>query len=340
MKKFFAAGIAVAALVRAPAMAAELPFPAPAPVYGVVAPPPILRFSWTSCYLGGHLGGGWGTQRFSGALLNRAVPTTVFGPPTTITIPPATPGAPPTIIDFFTGTPGPAAAAAITQNSFEYNSTGLLIGGQVGCNLQFARRWVIGFEADVSWANRQGDTPLAVATNTTFTTILPGIVDTTSSTGVFSGRTDLISTLTARLGFTFGNFGQGLLYAKGGAAWVRNKYQFAGAVSNTNCALAQQNVSPIPGPPICVATTNFGTTPFQFGFDEWRGGWTLGAGLEWAMFGNWSLKLEYDYLDLGDRTVTFNAAVLPATSTSIGQRISEIKFGINYRFLGDPLPLL
>jgi outer membrane immunogenic protein len=339
MKKFFAAGIAVAALVRAPAMAAELPFPAPAPVYGVVAPPPILRFSWTSCYLGGHLGGSWGTQRFSGPLSDTAVPTTVFGPPTTITTPPTTPGGPPTIVDFFTGAPVSAAAFAITQNSFEYNSTGLLIGGQVGCNLQFARRWVIGFEADVSWANRQGDTPLGVATHATFSTILPGIVDTANSTGVFSARTDFIQTATARLGFTFGNFGQGLVYAKGGAAWVRNKYQFAGAVSGSNCTLAQQNISPMPGAPTCMATNNFGTS-FQFGTDEWRGGWTLGAGLEWMMFGNWSLKFEYDYLDLGDRTVTFNDAILPATSTSIGQRISEIKFGINYRFLGDPLPLL
>jgi outer membrane immunogenic protein len=335
MKKVFVAGTAVAALVTGSAMAAELPFPAPAPVYGVAAPPPILRFSWTSCYLGGHLGGSWGTQRFSGALSDTAVPTAVFGQPFDTIIPTL----PPTITRTFPTMPGPATAFTITQNSFEYNSTGLLIGGQVGCNLQFARRWVIGFEADVSWANRQGDTPLAVATNATFSTTLPGIVNTASSTGVFSARTDFIQTATARLGFTFGNFGQGLIYAKGGAAWVRNKYQFAGQVSGSNCTLAQQNISPTPGPPMCVATNRFGTS-FQFLTDEWRGGWTLGAGLEWMMFGNWSLKFEYDYLDFGDRTVTFNDAILPATSTSIGQRISEIKFGINYRFLGSPLPLL
>jgi outer membrane immunogenic protein len=308
MKKFFAAGVAVAALVTAPAMAAELPFPAPAPVYGVVAPRPILRFSWTSCYLGGHFGGAWGTQRFSGALLDSAVPST-FGAPRVF---------------------------PITLNTFEYNSTvGFLIGGQVGCNLQFAQRWVIGVETDVSWANRQGDTPLTQGFSATLFSVLPGITTTANSTGVITARTDFIQTATARLGFTFGNFGQGLVYAKGGAAWVRNKYQFTGQISGTTCVALAPG-----GPPFTCQTTGAIGNPFIFQNDEWRGGWTIGAGLEWAMYGNWSLKFEYDFLDLGDRSVTFNDAILPATSTTIGQRISEIKFGINYRFLGDPLPLL
>ena len=39
-----------------------------------------------------------------------------------------------------------------------FNVNGGLIGGEVGCNYQFAPRWVIGAEADASWANLSGNT--------------------------------------------------------------------------------------------------------------------------------------------------------------------------------------
>ena len=54
------------------------------------------------------------------------------------------------------------------------------------------------------------------------------------------------------------------------------------------------------------------------------------------MWGNWTIKGEYDYLDFGTKTVTLNDQLLggPA-SVSLRQRISQVKFGINYRF-GPP----
>src|SRR5215468_9641006 len=70
---------------------------------------------------------------------------------------------------------------------------------------------------------------------------------------------------------------------------------------------------------------------------ETRVGWTVGAGVEWAVWDNWSVKLEYDYLDFGSRTVTFNDPLLGANNISISRRISEVKLGVNYRF-GSPLP--
>ncbi len=33
--------------------------------------------------------------------------------------------------------------------------------------------------------------------------------------------------------------------------------------------------------------------------DRWSAGWTLGGGLEYAIAGPWSVKLEYLYFDLG-----------------------------------------
>lgn len=37
-----------------------------------------------------------------------------------------------------------------------------------------------------------------------------------------------------------------------------------------------------------------------------RAGWTVGTGLEWAFFGDLSAKVEYNYMNFGSRTITFN----------------------------------
>ena len=53
MKRFALGIVGLAALLAAPAMAADL---AARPAVKAVAPPPV--FSWTGCYLGVHVGGG------------------------------------------------------------------------------------------------------------------------------------------------------------------------------------------------------------------------------------------------------------------------------------------
>src|SRR5713226_3547401 len=55
MKKILLAGIAAAALCGAPVLAADMP--TKGPVYKAT-PAPVV--SWTGCYIGGNLGGGWG----------------------------------------------------------------------------------------------------------------------------------------------------------------------------------------------------------------------------------------------------------------------------------------
>ena len=105
-----------------------------------------------------------------------------------------------------------------------------------------------------------------------------------------------------------------------------------GQVSTGACGV----VAIVPFPRNVWLGTTF-VTPFNFGASETRVGWTIGAGMEWAGWENWSVKLEYDYLDFGSRTVTFNDPVLGAANISVSQRISEVKLGVNYRF-GSPLP--
>jgi outer membrane immunogenic protein len=113
--------------VAAPAMAADFPLNAPpyAPLY---AAPPSLLSAGPVAIWAVIIGGSFVDKKFGGPFVDNAVPST-FGAPTSF---------------------------AISDPSVDLNSTGLLGGGQVGCNFQFAANWVIGFEADASGANQQG----------------------------------------------------------------------------------------------------------------------------------------------------------------------------------------
>src|SRR5882757_5833375 len=61
MKKFLLTTAALAALVSAPAMAADLA----RPVYKAPPPAPVPYFSWTGCYVGGNVGGLWARKEWS-----------------------------------------------------------------------------------------------------------------------------------------------------------------------------------------------------------------------------------------------------------------------------------
>ncbi len=60
-------------------------------------------------------------------------------------------------------------------------------------------------------------------------------------------------------------------------------------------------------------------------------GWTAGAGLEYALTNNWSVKGEYLYAALGTKSISYNTMALPAV---IGDRTGEhtARIGLNYRF--------
>ncbi len=55
-------------------------------------------------------------------------------------------------------------------------------------------------------------------------------------------------------------------------------------------------------------------------------GWTVGAGLEYAFLSNWSAKIEYLYVDLGNFNTTF------AQNVSLKENI--VRAGLNYKFSG------
>ena len=67
---------------------------------------------------------------------------------------------------------------------------------------------------------------------------------------------------------------------------------------------------------------------------ETRFGWMVGGGVEYGLDANWSVKLEYDYIDLG---TTRLALLSPAGLTFVfeqDQQVHLMKVGLNYRFAG------
>jgi outer membrane immunogenic protein len=123
-------------------------------------------------------------------------------------------------------------------------------------------------------------------------------------TGTAHAQTDWIASVTGRLGFTWDRV---MLYAKGGAAWAWDKYS-----------------ADLPAFDEHIATT------------VTRPGWTVGGGVEWAFWDNWSAKVEYDFYDFGTRNLTFPGTIFGVPEVvpgvNIEKTISTVKFGINYRF--------
>src|SRR5229473_7960318 len=103
------AGVATGALaIAAPAHAADLRMPVKAPPIAA----PVPYFSWTGCYIGAHVGWGWGNKDFNNARSG-------------------------------SGSAEPSLNGTVKQS-------GGIFGGQLGCNYQFANAFVLGIEGSVA----------------------------------------------------------------------------------------------------------------------------------------------------------------------------------------------
>jgi len=206
------------------------------------------------------------------------------------------------------------------------SATAATVGGQVGCDLQFARNWVIGAQIDGAWTHLNGSERI------TGTQGLPqqGHFDLAGNLIV---RANVIATATGRIGYAT-NFDTmaGLFYVKGGGAFVNyDTDDFRGQTSLTTCAA----FDPATG---CKAFNNAASSAFDFNAPSSnRFGWTVGVGTEWAVSDNLSVFGEWDYLSFGTKNVTFTDANLGSTQFSLKQQINVLKLGINYRF-GSVLP--
>jgi outer membrane immunogenic protein len=203
------------------------------------------------------------------------------------------------------------------------SATAVLAGGQVGCDLQFARNWVIGAQIDGAWTHLTGIEALTGAQG-----LPPG--GKTTLLGNLNFKANAIATATGRIGYAV-NYDSiaGLFYLKGGGAFVDyDTSTFNGQL--TVCTAFDPTKGTCTGSSVGSAVTFNAPSANRFG-------WTIGVGTEWAVFDNWSVFGEWDYLNFGSHNVTFTDPNFGSTQVSVKQQINVLKLGINYRF-GNPLP--
>ncbi|MPZ56919.1 MAG: outer membrane beta-barrel protein [Rhizobiales bacterium] len=193
---------------------------------------------------------------------------------------------------------GSALAGGGIPASIGLSADGFIGGIQLGYNWQFGQ-WVYGLETDIQWVD--GEDSATVRTN------VPAFFPIRTSV---SRELSWLGTLRARLGVTFTP--TVLAYVTGGLAYGEHE-------------LALSVVAPAAAPPMNSRATSRETLV----------GWTVGGGLEWALWENWSVKAEYLYYDLGDHDVTVgyayggNTSSLTARSDVTGH---IVRAGLNYRF--------
>jgi outer membrane immunogenic protein len=120
--------------------------------------------------------------------------------------------------------------------------------------------------------------------------------DLTGNFDAFVPKVSWLATVTGRIG---GAVDHALLYVTGGVAWAHDKYEFVGE-------------------PVTPAS-------------ETRTGGLLGAGIEYAFTPNWSGKIEYNFIDFGNKTPTFCEGG-DCAQIRINQQIHTVTVGVNYKF--------
>lgn len=118
----------------------------------------------------------------------------------------------------------------------------------------------------------------------------------------FNTTFETFGTVRGRVGYAFGTL---LPYVTGGAAWGRTRVDLNDADGEIVGTKARMHL-----------------------------GWVAGAGVEFALDGHWSGKVEYTYMDLGART--YGLGDVPLPDVRVDPQVHAVKLGLNYRLWDTP----
>ncbi|OZV71192.1 hypothetical protein BI319_00070 [Brucella melitensis] len=185
------------------------------------------------------------------------------------------------------------------SGSLDVTASGFVGGVQAGYNWQLANGLVLGGEADF-----QGSTVKSkLVDNGDLSDI--GVAGNLSGDESFGLETKVqwFGTVRARLGFTPTE--RLMVYGTGGLAYGKVK---------TSLSAYDDGES------------------FSAGNSKTKAGWTLGAGVEYAVTNNWTLKSEYLYTDLGKRS--FNYIDEENVNINMENKVNfhTVRLGLNYKF--------
>lgn len=199
-----------------------------------------------------------------------------------------------------------ALQAVVDAGSFPKDlspgADGILGGGQVGYNWQLSSDWVVGIEADLQASDIDGSKSERRS---------PLFFDETETSA--GKQVDWFGTLRARAGYLVNP--QWLLFVTGGLAYGKTSLSFKETDISQGCTAFN----------ICADDDSSGV----------KVGWTVGAGAELMLAQDWSLKAEYLYIDLGERSFNAETTVpeVPVdfdVSADFHEHIA--RFGLNYHF--------
>jgi outer membrane immunogenic protein len=215
--------------------------------------------------------------------------------------------------------PGVPAVGGQFVNTFGFgrggNDDGFTVGGTAGFNWQTGAI-VFGVEGDLNWADigDSNNNGFFGGNIVTFTGPGPAVARTYDvNGGLGSGNIDWFGTLRGRIGVAFD---RALIYGTGGFAFAsgNDNNGFCGGLAFGGCG----------------------------GNDDWRGGWTVGGGLEYAFTNNLTAKIEglYVNLDSGNRGGVVavpvagnpNPTVFLATPGRGDDDFFVARVGLNYKF--------
>jgi outer membrane immunogenic protein len=198
---------------------------------------------------------------------------------------------------------------------------GFIGGGQAGYNWQFGPI-VTGVEADIQ--------VLPTRNSVSATLFNPAPPPANFSAPVFgtatvARRLDYLGTVRGRLGFAVD---RALFYATGGVALGGTNLGYIGTIGFPSA------------PTVFLSGSSQVSRPSV--------GYTLGAGVEYAFWNNWSVKAEYLYYDVGRHSTTIAGTYtnfVPSTggfsTASVRDNGHIFRAGLNYRFgWGAPVPVV
>jgi outer membrane immunogenic protein len=202
-------------------------------------------------------------------------------------------------------------------NGYRIRQSGLVGGVEAGYNWQWSN-WLLGLETDFSLSGMNGR-----ASGTSIVQTAPaGTLTTTAEQstrwfGTVRGRAGWLATPNL------------LLFGTGGFAYGK-----ADDSANLVFSIPAFGVSPggfAFGCPVA------GVTCFAGSSSEIRTGWTAGGGVEYLLDQHWSAKIEYQFVDLGSKTVRVTAlnggAVTPSSfNVAFHDRFNVVRLGLNYKF--------
>lgn len=179
----------------------------------------------------------------------------------------------------------------------DHDASGAVGGVHAGYNYQTGLA-VFGVEGDLEFAGIEGNTRLSGSGT------FPGYRITSSLDLAFQGS------IRGRLGFAM--LDRMMIYGTAGLAFASMENAYTATLPPGN----------IFGAPAGTSTAKF---------DETRWGWTVGAGIEYAIMSNWTARFEYRYTNYN---VYENAAGLLFTGAKSEQDpdFHTIRIGASYRF--------